>query len=126
MSDQDDSVSRESESEDERQARLESEEFATLQAKHGKRIAVYKDPDFGRVVISAKGKRKQYQRLVNALQEKGQDSAVALENFALDCVVEPSRQEAKNIFEEYPALATRASARASELAGGAVKELGKD
>lgn len=126
MSDQDTSAFAAEETEEERQEREDAEEFRALQAKYGKRIAVYKDDDFGRIVIAVKGKRKQYQRLVNSMQDKNADSAVALEQFALDCVVEPSRKEAQAIFEEYPALATRASGRASELAGGAVKELGKD
>lgn len=118
----------EEETKQQRAQRLEREDaakMAELRVKHGKHIAVFEDEEFGRIVLSARGKRKEYQALVNSLQDDGADNAIAMEQFALDCVAEPSRIEAQKIFKDWPALASRAAARAMELAGGTVRELGK-
>lgn len=130
MADQDTSAQSAGIEEDERERaerirREDEAELAELKRKYGSRIAVFKDDDFGRLVISPRGKRKEYQALVNAMSDPKQDSAVAQEQFALDCVVEPTKAEAKRIFADFPALASLAGSRAMELCGLAVKELGK-
>lgn len=130
MAEQDNSVPDGAEEETERDraerlAKEDAEKMAALRSKYGKHIAVFEDEDVGRIVLSARGKRKEYQALVNALQDDKQDNAIAMEQFALDCVVEPTRVEAQKIFKDWPALASRAAGRAMELAGGTVRELGK-
>lgn len=102
--------------------------IADATAKHGRKIAYWYDEDFGLVVVAkpvgSQGKAN-YHRLVNELQDADVDKAVALETFALACVVYPKRDEAKKIFEDNPAFALKAAARAQQLAGSQVKELGK-
>jgi len=102
--------------------------IADATAKHGRKVAYWFDEDFGLVVVAkpigAQGKAN-YHRLVNELQDPDVNKALALEQFALACVFYPTREEAKKIFEDNPAFALKAAARAQQLAGSQVKELGK-
>jgi hypothetical protein len=102
--------------------------IAEIRSAHGKKIAFWYDEDFGLVVIARQrgvNGEANYNRLVNELQDPEQDKAIALKTFALSCVVHPARDEAKKIFENNPAFGLKVAARAQQLAGSQVKELGK-
>lgn len=89
-------------------------------------IFVAPKPFEGLVVVAAPKNPKTYQTYVNSLAKDSIDKAVAMENFALSCVVHPSREDTKAIFVKRPAFAMKISGRAQELAGSDAKELGKD
>lgn len=100
-----------------------------IREKHDE-IAIYLAPkgfeSVGIVVIAAPLNPKIAQGFVNQISKDGVDKAVAAENFAINCVVYPDRATVKNIFIKKPFFATKIVGRAQELAGGDVKELGKD
>jgi hypothetical protein len=98
---------------------------AELRAKHDD-IAYWAVPRFGLVVAAAPENPKEYHRLVNDLKNDKIDSAVALETFALACVVHPTREEAKRIFRAKPAFALKVAGRGQRLCGSDIQELGKD
>jgi len=99
--------------------------LAPLRAKHGE-IASWDVPGFGLVVAAVPENSKEYHRLVNDLKNPKLDAAVAMENFALACIVHPSREQAKAIFKARPAFALKVCGRGQELCGSDIEELGKD
>lgn len=102
--------------------------LAELHAEHGEDgIGAWHVPGFGLVAVAAPKNPKDFHKLVNDLKNDKTDSAIALERFAIVCVVEPTdRAEVKEIFRARPAFALKAAAKAQELAGADVEELGKD
>jgi hypothetical protein len=102
--------------------------LADMRAQHGKKIAFWYDEDFGLVVIAKpRGTigEANYNRLVGELHDPDVDKAVALKTYALSCVVYPSRDEAKKIFQDNGPFALLVAGRAQRLGGAQVKELGK-
>lgn len=98
--------------------------LAPLREKHGE-IAYWDVPGFGLVVAAAPDSEKEYDRLVNELNNAEIDKAVSLRTFALACVVYPDREQARTIFKRKPAFATKVAARGQKLCGSDIEELGK-
>jgi hypothetical protein len=103
----------------------DEETLAKAREDHGE-IAYYNVPGFGLVIVAAPENEKEYDSLVNRLQDDKQDKAVAMRSFALACVVHPDRETAKKIFKKKAAFALKVAARGQELAGGEIQEQGKD
>ena len=101
------------------------EVLAPLRAEHGD-IAHWDVPGFGLVVAASPENPGEYHRLVNDLKDDKKDAAVALETFALACIVHPDREAAKKIFKKKPAFAVKVAKRGQELCGSDIEELGKD
>lgn len=99
--------------------------LAPFREKHGE-IAYWDVPRFGLVVAAAPENQAEYHKLVNALKNDKADSALALEQFALACVVYPERAQAKAIFKARPAFALKVAGRGQALCGSDIEELGKD
>ncbi len=98
----------------------------SLAAQYGE-IAPFEVPGFGLVVIKSP-EFGDFDRLVDKLakSDKNTSASSAMREFALSCVVHPERSKAKEILQKKPALVAKLGARAQELAGADIEELGKD
>jgi hypothetical protein len=97
-----------------------------LKKKYGaSKIAYWDVPDFGLLVV-AKPTRTVHHKWLTDGSNPELSKAVVEENYAVACTVHPEPAIARKIFEEYPALTTRVTARLIDLAGFEIKELGKD
>lgn len=108
---------------------MESNEeiLAPLRAKYGEEgIAVWPVPGWGLVVAAVPENEKEYDRLVNDMNDPNADKMVALRAFALACIVYPDRETAKKMFKAKPAFATAVAKRGQQLCGSEIRELGKD
>lgn len=96
-----------------------------LREKYGK-VAAFETEDGELVVVARPQKTETHDILINQLSNDKLDRAKTLRNFALGCVVHPSREEAEPILRRYPFFADDLAARAQELGRGGAVELGKD
>jgi hypothetical protein len=99
--------------------------------KH-RRISLWPMPDGNIIVLAAPKNPKVAHNLINATKDDKLDHAVELEKYALNCVVypvtaegKPDRATVKRYLTELPFLGGKMAARAIELAGGEITELGK-
>lgn len=101
-----------------------------LRQEHGEVAGWVAEGQF--VAIAGPKNPNSYKKLVNTLKNDKADGATALETFALECVVYPAkadgtpdREAVKKIFGKKPAFALSVAARAQQLAGSDIEELGK-
>ena len=96
--------------------------LAELREKHG-RIAAFDVPGHGLVVIKAPS-QPEYERFVDTLAGDKGSKAQAMRTLALASTVYPERKEAQAIFAANPVLPAKLAARAQELGGSEIQELG--
>ena len=115
--------------EDERVLKENEALLADLKAKYG-RLGIFYDPDeFEGLLVCAKPQKpaiyREFRNFI-ASDNKMADKTIATFNFALNCVVHPSREAAKTILDKLPFLADRVAGKVADLSGGGTRELGKD
>ncbi len=114
------------ETEPQRVERLYGSILDPFRQKYGTKGIAYWEIEEGKLFVIRKPSKAQQHKYVNELQKDGLDKALLAEQYALACVVHPVKTEAQKIFDELPVFSITVNARAQELAGAGVRELGKD
>jgi hypothetical protein len=99
--------------------------LAELQEKHGGEVHWYMVPDFGLVVLAPPKSPAAYRQFANTLNKEDANEAEVWTNFALDCVVHPSREMVAELLLLQPGLARAFGKSGDGLCGGDFEELGK-
>lgn len=101
-------------------------ELAKLREQHKGRVHAFEADEFGLVVVAKPRNKEVYRTYIRELRNDKLDDAVAIEKFAMACVVYPEdRKRVQSLFDEYPAFAQLVANRGEQLCGLGFRELGK-
>lgn len=90
-----------------------------LKAKHGE-VASAKLKD-GRLIVIKRPDFASYKRFTDKLTNDKVSKASAFEELVLSCVVEPDKEQARTILQDFPALTVSLASAAQELGGSDIE-----
>ena len=76
------------------------------------------------IVAIGKPSRHEYDRFIDTLSNDKESKAQAMRVLVMASLIHPDKKAAQAIFEDQPVLVTKLAARAQELGGSEIKELG--